>query len=332
MSVWGTVAAGTGVLDSETLQPFPIVATRRSIILTRYSVVAVYCIAVCEWVEALPKEVILLIQDLAVSVELNQDRIFPVQVKMEPTPTTPILILQMWRYYTIVLWPIVIYAYDLNHSIQLCSRLMLVINYILLPMQCFAHAVMLMRAYGFTGRNFKALILLCTCLVGLVGVNIWFFCIDVPKLPDVVYVVLGAGCFPDYAADVSDLRVGLEMAAAIFMDLVSLLVIIVYRIRKRDLQGSLSRAFLNQGLSAFAFMVVVHATAIGSYYNPRLLHNGMGLPYILILSNVMACRVILDLRNKARPTESEIERQHSALIEDELANYQPESGVAASGD
>ncbi|CAK5279103.1 unnamed protein product [Mycena citricolor] len=311
MSVWGTVAAGTGVLDSETLQPFPIVATRRSIILTRYSVVAVYCIAVCEWVEALPKEVILIWPSQWNSIKIAYF---------------------LCRYYTIVLWPIVIYAYDLNHSIQLCSRLMLVINYILLPMQCFAHAVMLMRAYGFTGRNFKALILLCTCLVGLVGVNIWFFCIDVPKLPDVVYVVLGAGCFPDYAADVSDLRVGLEMAAAIFMDLVSLLVIIVYRIRKRDLQGSLSRAFLNQGLSAFAFMVVVHATAIGSYYNPRLLHNGMGLPYILILSNVMACRVILDLRNKARPTESEIERQHSALIEDELANYQPESGVAASGD
>ncbi|CAK5263935.1 unnamed protein product [Mycena citricolor] len=329
MSIWGTVAAGTGVLDSETLQPFPIVATRRSIILTRYSVVAVYCIAVCEWVEALPKEVILIWPSQWNSIKIAYF---------------------LCRYYTIVLWPIVIYAYDLNHSIQLCSRLMLVINYILLPMQCFAHAVMLMRAYGFTGRNFKALILLCTCLVGLVGVNIWFFCIDVPKLPDVVYVVLGAGCFPDYAADVSDLRVGLEMAAAIFMDLVSLLVIIVYRIRKRDLQGSLSRAFLNQGLSAFAFMVVVHATAIGSYYksvrpihgkglrhpltvpSPRLLHNGMGLPYILILSNVMACRVILDLRNKARPTESEIERQHSALIEDELANYQPESGVAASGD
>ncbi|CAK5273779.1 unnamed protein product [Mycena citricolor] len=287
------------VLDA--LSTFPIEVATESIALTRWSVVAVYCIALCEWLHALPKEVDLIWPSRWNSIKLAYF---------------------LCRYYSVLTWPIVIYAYVLDHSIQTCSRLTHAVNYTLLPMQCFAHAVMLMRAYGFTGRNRKALVLLCTCLAGLIGVNVWFFCVDVPQLADLVYEVLGGtGCFPDYSATSDNLRIGLEMAAAVFMDLISLLVIVLYRIQKGRFQGSLSRVFVNQGLLAFGCMLAVNATALGSYYNPDLYHNGMALPYILILPNVVACRVIISLRTKARPSETELDRQHSALIEDELANY-----------
>jgi hypothetical protein len=62
----------------------------------------------------------------------------------------------------------------------------------------FKTGVMMMRAYAFTSRNRRVLIILGTCYIILIGVNIWVFCIKI-DIPAELYVVLGdSGCFANY--------------------------------------------------------------------------------------------------------------------------------------
>ena len=70
-------------------------------------------------------------------------------------------------------------------------------------------AVMLMRAYAFSGRNKKVMVLLASCYAGLILVDIWAFCKKVDMPPSILYSVLGGtGCFPNYGEESMALRVG----------------------------------------------------------------------------------------------------------------------------
>jgi hypothetical protein len=70
-------------------------------------------------------------------------------------------------------------------------------------------AVMLMRAYAFSGRNKKVLFLLVSCYICLVAVDIWAFCWKIEMPPLILYSVLGGtGCFPNYYGEVMALRTG----------------------------------------------------------------------------------------------------------------------------
>jgi len=279
---------------------FSLAAAWKSIDATRRGVVAVYCLTIYEWLDGLPRELELIYPSRWNSIKVAYF---------------------LCRYYALIAWPIVTYAYIGNHSDETCARVMYPVNIILLPMQFFAQGVMLMRAYAFTGRSKIALCILCPCFAGLVAIDIWFFCIAVPTLPPAIYDILGyTGCFPDYAIANGNMRLVIAMSAPVFMDLVSLSVIVVHCLYKRTTQGSLGRTFIGQGLSAFALVLIVHSLSLGTYYDPHGFHNGVGLPYILIVSNIMACRLILDLRRKALPTETELLRQHSLLVENALAN------------
>ncbi|KAJ6605826.1 hypothetical protein B0H10DRAFT_2076003 [Mycena sp. CBHHK59/15] len=277
-----------------------VVPALESIRSTRGGLIAVYCVSVYEWLETFTTEIKL----------IHTSRWNSIKVAY-----------LLCRYYALFSWPFVLYAYVGNHTAQTCAELTRPVNYVLLPMQLFAQGVMLMRAYAFAGRDIRALVVLCVCYVALAATDVWLFCIEVAQVPDEAYDLLGGtGCFPDYAAGRGGVRLVIAMSASVVMDLVSLSVIVFYCLRKRSMRGSLGRTFIRQGLLAFGIVLVVHSVSMGVYFDPRSFHNGVGFPYILIISNVMACRVILDLRRKAAPTESEILRQHSLLVENAFAN------------
>ncbi|KAJ7156886.1 hypothetical protein C8R43DRAFT_407421 [Mycena crocata] len=279
---------------------FPLATAVNTIYIIRGGVITVYCLSIYEWLATLPSEIEL----------IHPSRWNSVKVAFI-----------LSRYYQLLLWPLVIYAYGGDHTAQTCAKLTPLVCIFLLPMQLFAPGVMLMRAYAFTGRNAKILVLLLAFYLALVAIDIWFFCIDVVPLPDITYEVLGGtGCFPDYTALHGGERLLISMAASTLMDFVSLSIIAIYCLRTRSTRGSLGRTFISQGLGAFAVVIVVHGFALGLYYNPQSFHNGVGLPYILVVSNLMACRLILDLRRKAQPTETEIIRRHSLLVDEAFGN------------
>ncbi|KAJ7065263.1 hypothetical protein C8F01DRAFT_737094 [Mycena amicta] len=272
--------------------------TLDSINISRAAVIAVYPIIIYEWLDGLPAEVDLIYPSSWTSIKIAYF---------------------LCRYYQLVIWPLVLFAYLPNHQAHICHSLTHITTTVLLPLQLFGPAVMLMRAYAFAGRRQSVLALLLLLYMGLVCVNVWFFCINVPSLPDIVFVVLrGTGCFPDYSTRQSGIRLTTALGASSLMDFLSLAVIAIYCLRTHSTRGSLGRAFIRQGLGAFVFMLVIHALALGTYFSPQTHQNGVGLPYALTLSNIVACRLILDLRRKALPTETEILRRHSRLVDKDL--------------
>ncbi|KAF8129669.1 hypothetical protein K438DRAFT_749386 [Mycena galopus ATCC 62051] len=274
---------------------FPLSPIQNTIQIIRHGVFSVYCLALYEWMETLPTEIEL----------IHPSRWNSIKVAY-----------LLCRYYPLLIWPLVIYAYDGNHTAQTCSKLTRIVTSLLLPMQLFAPGVMLMRAHAFAGRNIRILAFLLVFYAALVGIDIWFFCFNVVVLPDIIYEVLGGtGCYPDYAADKGGEHLVIAMSASLVMDMVSLSVIIIYCLRKRSTRGSLGRLFISQGLSSFTVVLLVHGIALGLYFSPQGYYNGFGLPYILVISNLMACRLIVDLRRKALPTETEIWRQNSFIVD-----------------
>lgn len=74
-----------------------------------------------------------------------------------------------------------------------------------------------MRAYAFAGRRTSILLLLGSCYLGLLGVDIWAFCTAIDVLPTALYTVTsiiyhtkGTGCFPNYGAGFMALRIGVR--------------------------------------------------------------------------------------------------------------------------
>ncbi|KAJ7173682.1 hypothetical protein C8R46DRAFT_1215605 [Mycena filopes] len=266
-----------------------------SIQAVRSGVLAVYWVALYEWVAALPGEVELIYPSRWNSIKVAY---------------------LLCRYYPLLVWPLVIFGYAADHSAHTCAKWTHIISSVLLPMQIFGPGVMLMRAYAFTGASIRVLVLLLTFYATLVGVSIWFFCFDVRPLGDFAYEILdGTGCFPDYSAPHAAMRLVLTMCASIGMDLISLAVIAIYCIRTRSTRGSFGRTFINQGFGAFLAVSTTHGSALGAYFSPQYFHNGVGLPYMLVIPNIIACRLILELRRKALPTETEIWRQNSIIVE-----------------
>jgi hypothetical protein len=108
------------------------------------------------------------------------------------------------------------------------------------------------------------------------------------------------------------------------MDSLSLAVVVVHCIRtgwNRDV--SLARYFVNQGLTAFIAVIFVNVATAISFFNPPRYQTGVGLPLILIISNVFACRLILQLRSRFMPTSWEIKQQISRVVREGLQDRHP---------
>ncbi|KAF7770286.1 hypothetical protein Agabi119p4_6260 [Agaricus bisporus var. burnettii] len=224
------------------------------------------------------------------------------------------------RYYTAAAWIILMWCYVGDHPKELCTRVVRPVHAILAPCQFTSQGVMLMRAYAFTSRSRQVLLILGLCYLFLVGFNIGVFCAPVDILEE-LYTVLGStGCFPDFGDGFMGRRVGYSIFASTLMDFISLLVVSIqcYRTQARDV--SLGRYVENQGLLGFALVCIINLTCTVIYFQ---LSDGTGLPMTLVLPNLVACRLILQLRQRCQPlTETELDARNSRIVRDAFDRLQ----------
>ncbi|KAF9563574.1 hypothetical protein CPC08DRAFT_705888 [Agrocybe pediades] len=270
-------------------------SAKRSIVQARYAMAAMLCLQLYEWLSGIEEEIRLIHRAAWTSIKS---------------------LYLLCRYYPLLLWGVVMWAYVGDHTFEACSRVVHPIHALLGPCQFFSQAVMLMRAFAFCGRDKRVLVLLGSCYTCLLVLDIWVFCTKVDVLPKELYVVInGVGCFPNYGAGFMALRIGYSMLAAILMDLLSLVVIVVHCVRSKwDRDVSLARYFVHQGFIAFAFITLVNIATAISFFKPPRYHTGLGLPLILVVSNVVACRIILQLRKQVTPSDAEISRRNSSIV------------------
>lgn len=264
----------------------------------RYAIAAMYTLQLYEWFASFDKELSLIHHARWSSIKAAY---------------------LLCRYYPLCFWPVFMWAYIGNHGPGMCQHVLRPIHALLAPFQFFSQAVMVMRAYAFSGRDRRVLIPLATCYSGLLAVNIWVFCIHIEAIPPSFYDLIGGtGCFPNYGDQFMAEKIGYSMLAATLMDLISLIFVFIQCRKAQNREVSLARYFISQGLSSFGFIAFINATSAVCFFRPNHGGRGVGLPLVLISSNLVACRVILLLRRKASPTHSEISKKNSNIVRNAL--------------
>lgn len=271
----------------------------------RYGLLAAETLILCEWLNCLHDEISLVLRSPWSSVKMAY---------------------LTCRYYPLVYWPIISWAYVKNHQPKLCEKLARPAHGFALPLILAAQAVLLMRAYAFAGRHWAVGALLSTCYAFVVGTHIWFFLINIPTVtvsPEAypaIDMFGGIGCFVDYRARTLGGRLFLAMLAVVFTDIVSLTIVIICCIRRPSRQTPLGRYFLRQGLGAFTVTSLISGVALGLYFSAHSSYGGSSLPLVFLIPDLVACRLILQLRRRVIPSETQISRQNSRIIRDALSS------------
>jgi hypothetical protein len=121
------------------------------------------------------------------------------------------------------------------------------------------------------------------------------------------------------------LRLGYAMLAAVLMDLISLIVVAYYCVVNKSRDISLGRYFLRQGLLSFIFICLVNIAAAIEYFKPPRFFGGVGIPVAFMVSNILACRIILQLRAKVNPTSTQLDQLNSLMIDNVLSDKKEDS-------
>ncbi|KAJ8507120.1 hypothetical protein ONZ45_g10478 [Pleurotus djamor] len=272
----------------------------------QYSTVAVYAVQVYEWLLNLSEEVELIHQAHWSSMKIAY---------------------MICRYVPLLTCPVYLWAWLRDHPPELCAKVVHPLYGFLTCYQLSAQGVMLIRTYAFTGRKLSVLLMLLACYLAVMGTEIWLFSSRF-VFPEELYVAFGtSGCFANDAGAQSGslfdphrvaIQSGCVLLGIFLLDVIMTATIIVHCIRIRSTQGALGKAFLAQGLVAFLVMSAVNLPSAVLYLRGDRLYNGLGLPY-LFLSDVMACRLILLLRRKVKPTETDLLDEQSRIVREALA-------------
>ncbi|KAJ8515366.1 hypothetical protein ONZ45_g7200 [Pleurotus djamor] len=307
-AVIGTYKTVWEAMSYSYVLPWNTILATASYALTigQYSTVAVYAVQVYEWLLNLSEEVELIHQAHWSSMKIAY---------------------MICRYVPLLTCPVYLWAWLRDHPPELCAKVVHPLYGFLTCYQLSAQGVMLIRTYAFTGRKLSVLLMLLACYLAVMGTEIWLFSSRF-VFPEELYVAFGtSGCFANDAGAQSGslfdphrvaIQSGCVLLGIFLLDVIMTATIIVHCIRIRSTQGALGKAFLAQGLVAFLVMSAVNLPSAVLYLRGDRLYNGLGLPY-LFLSDVMACRLILLLRRKVTPTESDLLDEQSRIVREALA-------------
>ncbi|TFK59707.1 hypothetical protein BDN72DRAFT_905600 [Pluteus cervinus] len=254
----------------------------------RFSLVASFSLLILEWLATFPSEV---------------EHLHNVVSQWSSIRITFVLC----RYYPLLTYPIFFWAYFEDFNMQQCSHVTRLVYALHAPSHFLGPVVMMLRAYAFSGRKYKTRAFLSCCYGIFFAVGVWVFWASPPGITSgdwQWYEHLGrARCYPWGDASVTGLRIGFVIGSSTVMDFVSLSVVVIY-CRKDGMDGwSLGKYFVTQGLCSFVFVTIVNAVATTMYFQPNGSISLIGLPFVIIINNITACRLILQLREKAMEME-----------------------------
>jgi len=113
-------------------------------------------------------------------------------------------------------------------------------------------------------------------------------------------------------------------------DCLNMFIVIRHCVQERSTLGPLGESFLKQGVLVYVIMTILNALTIGTYFSSHLLYQAQGSWFAYILPSALSCRLVLILRRKASPTETELQDQFSEMIDKalEMVVVEPRPGDA----
>ncbi|KAH8992604.1 hypothetical protein EDB86DRAFT_1484776 [Lactarius hatsudake] len=301
------------VQQSLTLQL--LASSLNSVTVGRYTLTATYVVCFYDWIISLDQEVAL---------------IYPTAWNI--VKATYIFC----RYYPMAIAPFHLWGLVGNHEQRLCESYYHVLFACPMPTLLSAQFILMLRTYAFSGRKTRVLVVLSITYSGLVGVIIWVLSKELTLSP-LFFLTKRSGCFaisdePNITALVTSVvqgnkipvpiayHVGMISILATFFDCLNMLVVLWHWVRGHGAIGPLCQSFLKQGMLVYVVMIALNTLAICAFLSSYLVHEGFASSSALacILPSTLACRLVLMLRQKASPTETELRLEHSHMINEAL--------------
>ncbi|KAI0304466.1 hypothetical protein B0F90DRAFT_1258583 [Multifurca ochricompacta] len=294
-----------------------IAAALNALRVGRYSIVAAYTVLFYDWIISLDKEVALIY----------------------PAPWNAVKGAYLFcRYYPLAIAPFHFWGFLADHDQGVCQSHYHALYACIMPAMLSAQFILMLRSYAFTGRKKIILAILSASFFGLSGYVVW---------------VLGkqlnqrSGCFAtsnqpthDSVLEVGAYHLGIISVLTALFDCMNVFIVVQHCIQERSTLGPLGQSFLKQGVLVYVIMTILNTLTIGTYFTSHLLHQGLGswfayiLPSALVMLSaslprvfadltdhdlaLQSCRLVLMLRRKASPTETELCIQYSHMVDEAL--------------
>jgi hypothetical protein len=270
----------------------------------RYCVTALYVLQISEWWQWIEDEINLIQRARWSSIKIAY---------------------MFCRYYPFLGWPFYLWAILGNHSVHVCSKIVHSIYVLLIPLPVSVQTVIFIRTYAFTGRRRVVFYTLSLMLSFLFVLGIWTFTSNVHEATSYLSRYVGnTECTRiqhDSNVNVST-RTGILVFCACAFDVLCLCIVMAHCWQIKSLQGHLGHMFINQGIAAFVIMSAANLIAGIECFVPIIRLYSIGLQFSMVVNNLVACRLILELRQYVTPTESEIAADQSRMINTVIANLE----------
>ncbi|KAI9452772.1 hypothetical protein BJY52DRAFT_1418562 [Lactarius psammicola] len=293
-----------------------LASSLNALAMARYTLVATYVVCYYDWVISLDQEVAFIY----------------------PAPWNLVKASYLFcRYYPLAIAPFHLWGLVGDHEQRVCESYYHALFACATPTVLSAQFILMLRTHAFSGRKKKVLAVLSVTFFGLVGVIIWVTSKEL-SLWRVFVITKRSGCFAISDAPTfgraqatsagqgtrtvrapNAYHLGMISIFTTFFDCLNMFVVVRHCVQYGTL-GPLGQSFLNQGMLVYVVMTALNALSIGTYFSPYLKHQGFGSNFSLayILPSVLSCRLVLMLRRKASPTETELRVEHSHMVNEAL--------------
>ncbi|TFK41812.1 hypothetical protein BDQ12DRAFT_340409 [Crucibulum laeve] len=258
------------------------------IYVTQIYFCAMYAVVIWDWIISLPREYRFVWR----------------------THWTPVKVAYLFcRYWVITVVPYLLYCFVVDHPKATCEKIYKIPVALAMWNQVGSESVLLIRTYAFFSRNAFVLWFLVSALSGVVAYQLYVDTTQMLLLPFVRPPFENGPCFPMSKPHSAHL-LGFFIAPLLFDTLVTFMTVWkAFSIRRHNggPNSRLIQTFLREGV--FYYLLISIANLINGvfYLQPRQVISAINIPLSVMLAPVLACRLILDLRERGSETVSHSE-------------------------
>ncbi|KZV62244.1 hypothetical protein PENSPDRAFT_618164 [Peniophora sp. CONT] len=203
------------------------------------------------------------------------------------------------RYWVLLVLPWVLWCYAVDHDQNTCNHVYRSPVALAMWNQAGAEAILLVRTYAYYNRNKYVLAVLSCMLSTVLAYQLW---VDIKKMLPLPFLNGVSGpCLPMPIPGQAHL-LGFFVAPLIFDSIITAMTLgKAFVMRQRNGPSShIVQTFLKEGL--FYFVLISCANLLNGifYFQRRTEMSAIMIPLSIMLSPLLACRLILDIRERAR--------------------------------
>ncbi|KIY51322.1 hypothetical protein FISHEDRAFT_70962 [Fistulina hepatica ATCC 64428] len=289
------------------MDPNQLDEAQRFIGVTQTYFCAMYSVVVWDWI-----------------ISLNREYRF-----IWKTRWTPVKVAYLFcRYWVLFVIPYLLYAFVADHSLQTCQKIYRIPVALAMWNQVGSESILLIRTYAFFNRNVYILAFLVVAISGVCAYQLYVDTTQMLRKSHFLYghsflvhaamfVVLPftkspfdhGPCFPMSKPHSAHL-LGFFIAPLLFDTMVTLMTVVkalTIRRRSGSPNSRLIQTFIREGV--FYYILISIANLINGvfYLQPRQSMSAINIPLSVMMGPILACRLILDLRQRGCETVTQSE-------------------------